>query len=213
MIRTPNNVCGLEDPDSVRTSTGNIVGENEFRNNIVFNGQDAFFDDFNGRGNKWTNIAGNVFIRGPSTKTRLNSNIPHGIYAIDAWDFESRAAMSGVADLQDMCLQDNIGIGLPTVTAPTTAMTRFCAASPLTPRSSETSATGNAPPSMDNRNVPHATAGLGDSFFRSIGLHPRDPPGGDLDQDHAAIGHRHRAFGKAQAFGYQFHPESFPLPL
>jgi hypothetical protein len=117
VIRNPNQVCGHElYGGTQRPTTGNITGQNEFRNNIVFNGQDAFMDYFNGRGESWVNVAGNVFIRGPSTKNKLQSNIPHGIYAIDAWDFESRFIPSASNEPMHLCLQDNIGINLPTNT-------------------------------------------------------------------------------------------------
>ncbi|MDZ7627737.1 MAG: hypothetical protein U5J99_04915 [Parvularculaceae bacterium] len=118
VIRNPNNTCGLDDPNRtiLRSTTGGIAGENEFRNNLVFNGQEAFLDYWNGRGESWLNLVGNVFVRGPSTKNKLNGKIPHGVYAVDAWDQTSRDVRSGTTDPQHLCLQDNIGIGLPTNT-------------------------------------------------------------------------------------------------
>lgn len=113
VIRNPNNTCGYDDGSTLRNGAG-PSGEVEFRNNLVFNGQDAFYDYFNGRGESWSNLIGNVFVRGPSTLNKLIGTLPHGIYAVDAWDQTSRTTMSGTTDRQHLCLQDNIGVGLPT---------------------------------------------------------------------------------------------------
>lgn len=55
-----------------------------------------------------------MFVRGPNTLNKLIGTLPHGIYAVDAWDQTSRTTMSGTTDRQHLCLQDNIGVGLPT---------------------------------------------------------------------------------------------------
>lgn len=112
-IRNPNNTCGYDDGSTSRNGAG-PSGEVEFRNNVVFNGQQAFYDYFNGRGESWSNLIGNVFVRGPNTLNKLIGTLPHGIYAVDAWDQTSRTTMSGTTDRQHLCLQDNIGVGLPT---------------------------------------------------------------------------------------------------
>lgn len=112
VIRNPNNTCGYDDGTGVfRPTTGGIVGENEFRNNVVFNGQDAFLDYWNGRGVSWLNVVGNVFIKGPNTKAKLIA--AHSIYPVDAWDQSGRTVPSGTTEPQNLCLQDNIAENFP----------------------------------------------------------------------------------------------------
>jgi pectate lyase len=119
LIRNPNNTCGLTNPNVQRLKSAGIFGENEFRNNVVFNGVDGFFDYYNGRGESEVNIVGNVFLRGPST--RVNNQSP---YAIDARDFNSKYfdygltpatgfVPAGTTDKQSLCLQGNISEGFP----------------------------------------------------------------------------------------------------
>jgi hypothetical protein len=117
-IRNPNNTCGIF--GSSMRGGGGVTGENEFRNNVVFNGQEGFFDYFNGRGDSEVNIACNVFIRGPSTHE--NNLAP---YAVDARDvtsayFDHGLAQgspgfvpAGASDAQRLCLQDNMTEGFP----------------------------------------------------------------------------------------------------
>ncbi len=106
VIRNPNNTCGQEAPGSPRGG-GTPSGENEFRNNVVFNGQDAFLDYWNGRGESWLNLIGNHFIGGPNT--RRNNSMPYGV---DAWDISGRSNLSGSTEPQHLCIQDNIGEGV-----------------------------------------------------------------------------------------------------
>ena len=119
VIRNPNNTCGMEVPGSPRGG-GGVTGENEFRNNVVYNGLRGFFDYFNGRGDSEANVAGNVFLRGPSTLSNLQAP-----YAVDARDFTSKYEDSGLtngspgfvaagtSDKQALCLQDNVAQGFP----------------------------------------------------------------------------------------------------
>ena len=119
VIRNPNNTCGRQTPGSPRGG-GGVTGENEFRNNLVFNGQDGFLDFWNGRGDTELNVIGSVFIRGP--RTRIGTATP---YAIDARDFASKYfdfglkagspgfVPAGTSDAQALCLEDNISEGFP----------------------------------------------------------------------------------------------------
>ncbi len=106
VIRNPNNTCGQETPSSPRGG-GTSSGENEFRNNVVFNGQDGFLDYWNGRGESWLNLVGNHFIGGPNT--RVNNSMPYGV---DAWEISGRSNLSGSTEPQHLCMQDNIGEGV-----------------------------------------------------------------------------------------------------
>jgi pectate lyase len=119
VIRNPNNTCGLSDPNVIRIKSAGIFGENEFRNNVVFNAGDGYFDYWNGRGESEVNVIANVFLRGPSTRTKKTAP-----YAVDARDFTSKyfddgltAATgfvpAGTSDKQSLCLQDNISEGFP----------------------------------------------------------------------------------------------------
>jgi hypothetical protein len=118
VIRNPNNTCGAQGQSP--RGGGGVTGETEFRNNVVFNGQDGFFDYWNGRGDSAANVAGNVFIRG--LNTRKNAMAP---YAVDARDFTSKYfdnglqpgspgyVPAGTSDIQALCLQDNLSVGFP----------------------------------------------------------------------------------------------------
>lgn len=128
-IRNPNNTCGKHDPNNLRVG-GGITGENEFTNNVVYNGGEAFLDMWSGRGEAWLNIVGNVFKKGPNTRDRLSNNISHDIYPVDAWHQTSRQAPSGTCqqnnnapgcvsntqggDPLHMCVQGNTHIGFNT---------------------------------------------------------------------------------------------------
>src|SRR3546814_905408 len=52
-----------------------------------------------------------------------------------------------------------------------------------------------------DREAVGAAAGFGHGLLGAIGTDAGDAARGDLDHDHAAVGHRDRAFGKAQARG------------
>jgi hypothetical protein len=119
IVRNPNNTCGLSDPNVPRLKSAGIFGENEFRNNVVFNAADGYFDYWNGRGVSEVNIVGNVFLRGPST--RKKNAAP---YAVDARDFASKYfdhgltastgfVPAGTTDKQTLCLEGNISEGFP----------------------------------------------------------------------------------------------------
>lgn len=120
VIRNPNIVGGMCIPGSIRQSCNELASDYEVRDNVIFNGQEALADWWNGRGLTELNFVGNVIIRGPSTKSKLNSNATHGIYALDAWDFAGRwpPNVSGTSDPMNLCIQDNISTpdygGLPT---------------------------------------------------------------------------------------------------
>jgi hypothetical protein len=134
-IRNPNNTCGKWDANNLRVG-GGVTGETEFRNNVVYNGGDAFFDMWDGRGNAWANIVGNVFKKGPVSLKRLNSNLTHDVYPVDAWHFASRQVPSGTcaqnnnapncaaaADALHMYLDDNIKLDGAGKTWPTNGIT------------------------------------------------------------------------------------------
>lgn len=120
-IRNPNNTCGKEIPGSVRGG-GSKSGQTEFRNNVVSNGVQGYFDMFNGRGEGWANVAGNVFIRGPETVG--GNNAP---YSVDVREVTSVPQLNdngcpggancanwkpaGTTDPQHICVQDNAEIG------------------------------------------------------------------------------------------------------
>lgn len=118
IVRNPNNTCGFATTGNVRNGGGQ-TGENEIRNNLVFNASQGFLDYWNGRGDSEVNIAGNVFLRGPNTPR--GKTMP---YAVDARDITSAyndngltAAQgfvpAGTSDRQTLCLQDNLSEGFP----------------------------------------------------------------------------------------------------
>lgn len=92
-IRNPNDTCGQLNPGGVRQG-GGISGEVEVRNNVIYNGVEGFLDIWDGRGENWTNIVGNVFIKGPSSLKKLSS-VPWDVYPVDAWTFRNRLTDSG----------------------------------------------------------------------------------------------------------------------
>lgn len=98
-IRNPNNTCGKWNVGGTR-SGGGITGENEFRNNVVYNGGEAFFDMWDGRGEGWANVVGNVFIKGPNSLKKLPS-VAWDVYPVDVWTFSDRNLNSG------SCAQNN----------------------------------------------------------------------------------------------------------
>lgn len=120
-IRNPNNTCGKQPAlgsPNVRGG-GGVTGENEFRNNVVYNGQQAFFDMWDGRGEAWVNIVGNVFKKGPNSQNKLNNNFAFNIYPVDAWNLDrNQQTCAGNcpsdADPLHIYLNDNLAIGFGT---------------------------------------------------------------------------------------------------
>jgi len=92
-IRNPNDTCGQLNAGGVRNG-GGVSGEVEIRNNVIYNGVEGFLDLWDGRGENWTNVVGNVFIKGPSSLKKLSS-VPWDVYPVDAWTFRDRLAPSG----------------------------------------------------------------------------------------------------------------------
>lgn len=116
-IRNPNNTCGKQPTSGTNVrGGGGVTGENEFRNNVVYNGQQAFFDMWDGRGEAWVNIVGNVFKRGPQSQNKLNNNFAFNVYPVDAWNLDrNQPTCAGNcpadADPLHIYLQDNLAIG------------------------------------------------------------------------------------------------------
>ncbi len=100
----PSNDCGTADPPVANNPQN---GENEIRNNLVYNGGSAFLDYLNGRGESWLNLVGNHFIGGPDTQ--ILNDMPYGVDAQDVTSPES-GEVSGAA--HHLCMQDNIGEGV-----------------------------------------------------------------------------------------------------
>ncbi len=111
VMRNANSVCGKFDPLSPK-SGGTMSGEIEFRNNVVYNAQNGYLDYWNGRGESWVNVAGNVFIGGPNTRTKLL--MPYGVDARDIQDryYPPSRLPSGTVEPMHLCMQDNIGEGV-----------------------------------------------------------------------------------------------------
>ena len=134
-IRNPNVPCGQMNEGGTRAG-GGITGDVEFRNNVVYNGGEGFYDMWSGRGEGWNNIVGNVFIKGPNSLAKLNS-VPHNMYPVDAWGSGSnRMVPSGTceqnnnapncspnADPLHVYLDDNIKIDAGSRVWPTDGIT------------------------------------------------------------------------------------------
>ena len=91
IVRNPNNTCGFAGTGASPRNGGGPTGENEFRNNLVFNATQGFLDYWNGRGGSEVNIVGNVFLKGPLTPAGKTAP-----YAVDARDIASKMQDDGL---------------------------------------------------------------------------------------------------------------------